>query len=128
MDQYNNSMQEKGVNFFHLYNVTTINISRNLLKTIDDIKIFDTLTHLNISFNKISDISVLGVIKTLQVLKANNNLITTISDLKDNVKLVHLDISENKLAFEKLTLSTLRTLSSLSFLGIKGNPVNFCDL
>jgi len=117
------SPTENGVNFFYLYNVTNINISKNLLKSIEDIKIFDTLINLNISYNHITDISVLKNNKSLEVLKANNNIITNISDLAENNNLTTLDVSENKVNYPKITMNTLKSLRNLTNLGIKGNPV-----
>jgi len=76
--------------------LTSIKAANNQLTNVLDIKEAPlSLDYLDLSSNRISNISELGRHKFLRVLKLNSNKITSIKGLSKNKALRVLDLSEN---------------------------------
>ena len=79
-------IEERLINKSSVLDLSNCNLIGNE-KILEKLKKANSLQILNLSNNKISDISVLKELKSLQVLYLNNNLISDITDLKDLKKL-----------------------------------------
>lgn len=77
---------------------------------------------LNISHNKIYNISPLEALINLEELYASNNQIANIDSLKSTSKLRVLNIFRNKITNVETTLSTLQRLINLEDLDVEENP------
>ena len=94
--------------------ILILDLSSNKLTDISVIKLFKNLENLNISFNKIKDISVLKDLNKLEYLNISDNNITDISVLKDLNNIINLDIFNLKLESDQIqyinSLNNLRIL------------------
>jgi Leucine-rich repeat (LRR) protein len=79
------------------------------------------LTILNVSNNKLQDISGVAALSDLQILIANDNEVTDIAFFKENTKLKVLHLSRNNI---KTTYEVLKTMPVLRELELAGNRIN----
>lgn len=78
------------------------------------------LTHLNLSYHNIKDLSPIAHLKRLTKLKVRGNKITSIPNLHFPGNIHYLDISGNRIQ----NLSGIEHFKSLDFLNISGNLLN----
>ena len=82
------------------------------------------LTYLNVSQNKLEDISFLNCLPLLEECYASNNKIEKIPDLGRCKKLQEIDLSYNKIS----SMSGIKSLSMLSILLLEHNEINNVDV
>lgn len=121
--QLGNFKTKRDVNFTYLLYVQSVNLSKNYIKDLSDIKHLNTIKILNISHNKIDDISALESLENLEIFKAENNEITTITVLAKCRFLRICEMSDNKIRYTTSSLKTFQSMSQLKELTIKNNPV-----
>ena len=117
-----NFKNHKKVSFEKLSELFVLNLSYNTLYEINDIISFENLKELDISNNKIEDISFCENLPNLCKFNAENNNIITITSLNICSKMKVLKISNNKIKYLNSTLRTIKNLFNLEELSIKGNP------
>ena len=100
-------------------NITVLDLSGNKLTNISGIKLFKNLKELHIDSNKLKNISNIKYLNSLEYLNINDNELTDITVLKDlnNLKILWLD--NNKLT----DISVLKNLNNLKTLGIENNKI-----
>lgn len=81
--------------------------------------IINKLVTIQLAQTGIKDLSPLGALQNMAVLKANGNLIADLSPLKNVPDLIRLDVSYNKIT----TLSSADGLGNLGILDLSGNPI-----
>ena len=128
----------------HLAAITSLDLSAESITSLKsgDFNELPALTHLNLSGNSISNISVLSGLTALTRLDLSNNSISNISALTDLTGLTGLDLSGNSIsnisALEGLTglttldlsfnsisdISKLEGLTKLTYLYLLGNPIS----
>ena len=103
-----------------------LNLSHNKIYQISALVWCPNLKVLNLSFNQLTSIPKLNVesYRRLQVLIINDNLIEDISGLVRLDALLELDLSGNCMLDHSLLLP-LCTLNSLRYLNLSGNPLAF---
>jgi internalin A len=102
-----------------LIDLEDLNLSNNIICSINSLKKLNKLKHFHINNNQISSIFYLGFLETLKSLNASNNLLTNISFLKGLRSIEMLDLHSNKIK----NINDLETiLSSLKKLVIDNNP------
>lgn len=111
------------INFFKLQNVMSINISKNLLKNVIDLKFFSKLLILDISNNQIDDLAFAEELTSLNIFNCENNKITSITSLMKCKNLEKLYLNKNNLRYQISSLKTLGSLVKLLELTIKENTV-----
>ncbi len=77
--------------------VTTLNLSNNKISNLDFLKHFPNLTHLNLEYNQIQSLKALTPLQHLVTLRLHKNKIKNIDVLKHLTNLEFLTISENKI-------------------------------
>ena len=102
-------------NINHL-NIIELNLSNNKLTDISGVKLFKNLENLYLSNNEIKDISVLKDLKNLKILHFFNNETTDISFIKNFINLEELSISNLNLKNENKILNILKNLKNLKIL------------
>lgn len=111
--------------------IQKIDISNNSISNIPEIlKLFPNLTYLNLSGNKIQNISSLSNLKNLEILILSNNQILNISDNLYSLKKLHiLDLSYNRLIVNSALIKSFKYNLCLISLSLKGNTLyNFNDI
>ena len=108
-------------------NITGIAIAGDLKKipttivgTSHALSLCEYLTHLNLSNNKIRDISSLGELKNIQTLRLSENQISDISSLKKLKNIQELVLSSNQIN----DISPLRELKNIKTLDLCKNQIN----
>uniref|UniRef100_A0A9J7WWU3 Nischarin n=1 Tax=Cyprinus carpio carpio TaxID=630221 RepID=A0A9J7WWU3_CYPCA len=103
--------------------LTTLDMSRNFIRCIDDSVHLYNLVHLDLSFNKLTVLegvhTKLGNIKTLNL---SGNQLETLSGLCKLYSLVNLDLSSNRLA-QLDEIKHISTLPCLEKLSLADNPM-----
>jgi internalin A len=94
-----------------------------LIKDLYSISTLSTLVELNLSFNKISDITPLEDLVLLQKLWLNRNFILVVEPLRKLKKLNTLGLFHNEIMNEKKVVEIFEEMPYLSDLSIDGNPV-----
>lgn len=89
------------------------------VKTLVDIKQLTNLEYLDLSNNKISDISSLSSLKNLRVLYLQRNSISSVTALKGLTKLEILSLNGNKIS----SISALSSLKELTELYLRENKI-----
>jgi len=117
-----NFKNNKKVSFEKLSELFVLNLSYNELYEINDIISFESLKELDISNNKIEDISFCENLPNLCIFNAENNNIITITSLNICSKIKILKLSNNNIKYLNSTLRTIKNLLNLEELSIKGNP------
>ncbi len=102
-----------------LTNLTTLNLSHNKITDISFLKDLTNLTTLNLSNNQITNYSFLKYLTNLTTLYLYNNKITDISFLKDLTKLTKLDLSYNQIT----DISFLKNFTNLTDLNLSNNQI-----
>ena len=120
--ELNLSKKNKKVSFEKLSELFVLNLSYNELYEINDIISFESLKELDISNNKIEDISFCENLPNLCIFNAENNNIITITSLNICSKIKILKLSNNNIKYLNSTLRTIKNLLNLEELSIKGNP------
>ncbi|WP_158592567.1 leucine-rich repeat domain-containing protein [Flavobacterium sp. 102] len=105
------------LHFSHLEELT---LMFNDLEDISFLKNLENLKRLNLTHNKVLDISVLSELKSLEKLWLQDNKINDVSPLRSLIKLNYLDISINQI----VDISHLKDLSLLTRLKINNNNVS----
>ncbi|XP_055387160.1 serine/threonine-protein kinase 11-interacting protein isoform X2 [Condylostylus longicornis] len=102
-----------------------LNLSHNLLTSVEAIKWLPHLKILNLSFNRLSSIPIFHIEanRKLKILIINNNLIEVISTCRLE-SLTNFDLSNNFL-LDHSNLLPLSTFSALNCLNLTGNPLFF---
>ncbi len=100
-----------------------INLSKNILKNVNDLKYFTKILILDISLNLIDDITFVESLPCLNIFMAERNKITSISPLVKCKNLEKLYISYNDIKYQMSSLKTLNSLPKLLELTIKENTV-----
>ena len=116
---------KRNLNFNFLIYLTKLDLSKNFIKDISDIKYLTNIQYLNISSNSIDDISSLENLESLEILNAENNEIRSISSLNKCRNLRCLELANNNIMYEQSTYSTIQFLKNLSELTIKNNQVRY---
>lgn len=99
--------------------ITYLNLNHSDIKSIEDLKYFKSLRKLDISFNKVKDLSETKRLINLQELIANDNQIEDISSLSEVKTLKKLDISNNFIT----DITPLTSLKNLVELDVNNNKV-----
>ena len=107
------------INNINPLNIKELNLSVNKLTDISGIKLFKNLKGLYLYNNKVTDISVLKDLTKLKILYIYNNEITDISIIKNLNKLEYLDINNNKTK----DISALKDLNKLKLLELGFNKI-----
>ena len=94
--------------------ITYLDLSDNKLTDISGIKLFKNLKKLYLDYNRVTDISGIKLFKNLRLLYLNNNEITDIFVLKDLKNLEILNISNNQIK----DISVIQYLKNLQILRI----------
>lgn len=89
------------------------------LSNIQGVGTYSNITNLNLSRNKISDISPLKRIYELRVVDLSRNSIEDISALAGSKKIFNLNLSHNNIS----NISILRDFEQLEVLDLRGNPI-----
>jgi Leucine-rich repeat (LRR) protein len=105
--------------------VLSVNLSKNLLKNVDDVVLFNKLLILDITKNEIQDIFFVEELPSLNIFYAEYNKISSISSLVKCKNLEKLFIAHNTIKYQMSSLKTLNSLQKLSELTIVNNTVNF---
>jgi len=103
-----------------LKNLTDINLSINKINDLSALSDLQLLKHVSLSFNDINDLSVLSKLKNLEYFTANQNKITTIEALRNLNSLNTLSIYYNKIE----DISPLKTLTKLTYLDLGNNIIS----
>lgn len=114
---------DQDIDFTELTSVVSINLSKNLLKNVNDLKYFKKILILDITKNNIDDIFFVEELHSLNILYAEYNKITSISSLVKCKNLEKLHIAHNDVKYQMSSLKTLNSLQKLSDLTIKDNTV-----
>jgi Leucine-rich repeat (LRR) protein len=103
-----------------------LNLSHNKIFQISALVWLPNLKNLNLSYNQLTSIPKLNVesLKRLQVLTINANLIEDLSGIIRLDALLELDLADNCLLDHQILLP-LCTLNSLRYLNLSGNPLAF---
>jgi Leucine-rich repeat (LRR) protein len=105
-------------------NITGIAICNNLFKIpktiINNSDNLKDLTNINLSYNKISDISSLKQLTNIQFLDLESNQIEDISSLRESKNLQKLFLSDNRIN----DISALNSLEKLQVLHLSNNHIN----
>lgn len=122
--------------------LTSLDLSRNHIRSIDSLKGLTNLTYLCLWNNQINDISSLERLTRLTALDLIDNQISDISSLKNLTNLTNLYLSFNQisdissikgltnltelyLAYNQITyLGSLKGLKNLNTLSLNGTPIN----
>ncbi len=99
--------------------LTHLNLSGNRLNKINSISTFKELKYLDLSSNQITDITGLSNLKNLEYLYLDNNNITTIPEL-NLPKLIEFWAYSNKIN----DISTFKDLTSIKSLNISNNQIS----
>ena len=95
-------------------NIMVLNLSENKLTDISGIKLFKNLEKLDLGYNKIKDISVLKYLNNLKTLDISYNELTDISVIQYLNKLEVLDIRELNLESDQIQyIKSLKNLKEL---------------
>jgi hypothetical protein len=113
--------QYKNVDFNEMRQVISINLSKNFLRNLCDLKFFSGLRVLKLNHNNIDDISHLEHLTMLSVLEIENNKITNINVLNRCPNINKLHVANNDLKYQTATLQTLQFLK-ITDLTISNNP------
>jgi len=103
----------------HFKNLVSLNLSKNKITDISILKELTRLKYLDLSLNNINDISALSGMAELKELYINNNKITDISALLDKPNLKHLDAARNNIS----DISSLGGLTNLEYLNLSDNKI-----
>ncbi|CAL6074241.1 leucine-rich_repeat domain-containing protein [Hexamita inflata] len=103
------------------HNIISLTIINCKLQNISNL-IASSLVYLDLGFNNLEDVTVLGNLINLKKLILRDNEIQKLDCLKLLVNIEHLDVQNNKLLF----INFIKNLCSLSELFINGNCI--CDL
>ncbi|KAK6461496.1 adenylate cyclase [Scheffersomyces coipomensis] len=126
LDLSYNDLSEVPESISKLSKLSKLNLSTNKLsKTLP--KYFETMTslkRLDIRYNQLSNVDVLGSLPLLEVTYASKNMITTFSDKMESLRLLHFDRNPiTNLQFENLL--ELLTILDLSKAKITSIPAEF---
>lgn len=143
--RYNLMKPEVKIYVKNVRKISYLNLNHSDIKSIDDLKYFKSLRKLDLSFNKISDLSEitklinlqelivndnqikdltgLNGVKTLKKLDVSNNFISDITPLTSLKSLVELDVNNNRVK----SVSKLSELPELKVLDISRNNINDID-
>jgi Leucine-rich repeat (LRR) protein len=88
------------------------------------VKLLTTLKILNITSNKVEDISFVESLECLEIFKAENNQISSISSLNKCPFLRIVELGNNNLRYLTSSLKTFNNLINMKELSIFDNPVN----
>lgn len=121
--------------------------NNNNIKYLNGIEFFKNVTHLNLSYNQINDITPLKHLTKLETLKLSHNQIESIDPIKNNLQLINLNLDYNLIKdisplkklenLEKINLgknqikdiSPLKNLNKLKYLpNINNNPIINLDI
>ena len=102
-------------------NIEVLDISSNpQILSLEPLRAYMKLYRLDITDNKLSDISPLSDTRKLKELKASNNALESIDALQNCSELTYVDISNNAIA----SLSALTSLESITYLNFSNNKVS----
>ena len=99
-----------------LARITKINAKGQPIKTVEPLRIFESLKEINISRTQVTDITALRDLIALEILEANHTKIADISSLQSLAKLKKLDIENTAVS----DISTLQNLTNLEFIYADG--------
>ncbi|WP_338793295.1 leucine-rich repeat domain-containing protein [Bernardetia sp. Wsw4-3y2] len=99
-----------------LSRITKIDARGQSVKTVEPLRIFESLKEINISRTGVSDITALRDLIALEVLEANNTKISDVSPLQSLARLKKLDIENTAVS----DISTLQNLTNLEFIYADG--------
>ena len=105
-----------------LRELTHLNLSYNQLDDITPLSTFKSLCFLSLRENNIRDISALALLNNLVYINLRNNIISDLTPLSQLVSIERLDLSGNMIE----SIDSLSKLSSLYELNLSGNRI--CEL
>ena len=102
-----------------LSNLTELNLSWNKITDITPLSALTNLTYLNLNYNQITDITGLSALTNLTYLSLSANPITDITGLSALTNLTYLDLSANQIT----DITGLSALTNLTDLNLFGNQI-----
>lgn len=100
-----------------------LDVSFNLLASIEGIESLQCLEELNLSFNRLNDVSLLEFCPRLQRVNLSGNRLMNTRGIETLVRLQHLDLSENLIEYPE-ALRPLSLNQNLTHLVLRGNPIS----
>ena len=121
-----NSISKIGVGLQNLKKLKTLRVDCNEILTISVLEFAacSKLTFLNVSSNKLSDISFVNCLPNLQEFYASRNKVTKIPDLGRCKKLQELDVSYNNVS----SIAGVKSLPSLTIVSLEHNVIKDFDI
>lgn len=102
--------------------LTYLNLSFNRISEIDGLSHLVTLETLDVSHNKIFDLSPINKMISLVILRAENNLVESLKPISSCTKIKHLFLGNNNIEWEEIAY--LERLKHLEVINIGKNPMD----
>ncbi len=117
-----NELMNIGNNFVFYQNtdLETVDVSNNMIRTLDGIEKYTLLENLYVANNSITDLTPLRLLNNLKVLDLSGNNITDLSPLANSSQLEYLILDDNQI----YDLSPLKNLNRLKVLSLKDNEIS----
>lgn len=102
-------------------NLTYLNLSFNRISEIDGLAHLVALETLDVSHNKIFDLSSVNRMRSLVILRAENNLVEILKPISSCTKIKHLFLGNNNIQWEEIAY--LESLKILEVINVGKNPL-----